>query len=136
MNTSDPSHSSAPSPSQRIRGFARRLFSSGEDIVDADEDQAQGCVDDQVIGSVKPRERVQISGDVTAVRSGTGSALGFQADLSDGTGHLVCIWMGRTTVPAVTRGTRMRVWGRTTTSGSNLVIYNPVYAIQASQDEV
>ena len=82
---------------------------------------------------VKPRERVQVCGQIVAVREGqTGSARGFQADISDGTGQVTCTWIGRTRVPGVTQGVRVRVWGRATSTGESLVIFNPVYALQAA----
>jgi len=116
----------------RFRSVFKRIWSSEEDLVDEESADESGPVGAQAISSVKARERVGLFGEIQSVSASTpGAALSFQADLSDGTGHITLVWMGRDRVPGISPGVIMRVYGRTAQLGKELVMYNPRYVVEA-----
>ena len=52
-----------------------------------------------------------------------------EADLVDGSGTLVLLWMGRGTIPGITAGRRLRVHGLISSRDGRRVMYNPSYEL-------
>jgi len=102
-----------------------RILAREDEIVEEEPESTS----EQMIGAVRARDRVHLTGTIESVIA---TQTGWQADLSDGSGHLTLIWMGRTPIRGIHIGTTMHVWGRVAAKGADLVIYNPGYAIQAS----
>ncbi|MDR2973845.1 MAG: OB-fold nucleic acid binding domain-containing protein [Propionibacteriaceae bacterium] len=120
----------------RLRARLTRVFSSNDDLVAQEMAATTTHVGAQTIASIKARQVVHLYGEVHSVTiNPSGSLAGFQADFYDGTGHLTLAWLGRSHVPGIVVGSTMRVTGRVTRQGSDLVVYNPVYTIEADESE-
>lgn len=76
------------------------------------------------------RSRVVLCGRISSTGVGRGSGGGWlEAKVDDGTGTVTLIWMGRRTIPGVEEGRRIRVMGRLTRRGDDMVVYNPDYQL-------
>jgi len=111
-------------PSQRILGFIRKIFVKDDDIVE-EEPAETGAAP---ISSIRARDKVHLIGTIGATSS---SPEGWRAELTDGTGAVTLLWMGRIAIPGIGVGTTMHVWGRVAAQRTGLLIYNPAYAIEA-----
>jgi len=109
---------------RRILRFVRRLFARSDDIVEEEPNQSGPTP----ISSIKIKDKVHLVGVIDSTVSTPGA---WEAELHDATGHVTLVWMGRESIPGIDVGTVMHVWGRVAAKESHLVIYNPVYAIQA-----
>ena len=84
------------------------------------------------IGEARPRQEVSLVGEVTTLRivphAGSPS---LEATISDGTGSMVAVWMGRRRIAGVAPGKRMMINGRGAPvgSGGRLLFYNPRYEL-------
>lgn len=76
------------------------------------------------------RQRVQVTGTVTsaATRRSHGVA-SLVCELSDGTGCVDLLFLGRPTVPGLTAGVRCTVEGTARREQSRLVVWNPIYQL-------
>ncbi len=84
------------------------------------------------IGEVKDRTRVTVQGTVAILTINPQSRhTWLEADLADGSGTLVLLWMGRGNIPGVTAGRTLRVHGLVTTRQGRRVMYNPAYELVA-----
>ncbi|MDR1807914.1 MAG: OB-fold nucleic acid binding domain-containing protein [Propionibacteriaceae bacterium] len=83
------------------------------------------------IGRVTARCRVDVRGQVvdTAVVAEPGGPW-FEAGLADATGTLTLVWMGRSGVPGIEPGRRLRVTGRAVADRGRLVVFNPAYTLE------
>jgi len=111
-------------PYQRVSGFVHRILAKDDDIVE-EEPPSTGAAP---ISSIHARDKVHLVGTVEATSS---TSEGWEAELSDETGTVTLLWMGRVSIPGIAIGTTMHVWGRVAAKGAGLLIYNPAYAIQA-----
>lgn len=59
-----------------------------------------------------------------------------EAELFDGTGFIVVIWLGRRKISGIKPGTSLSVTGRLVTVDGKLTMYNPKYSIIARGGEV
>jgi amino acid transporter len=82
------------------------------------------------IGSVSWRQRVRISGRISALRvqpvAGVGS---LECTLTDGSGGITIVFLGRHEIAGINVGTRMTVEGIAADHHGRLSILNPVYRI-------
>jgi amino acid transporter len=77
------------------------------------------------------RERVDVAGTLRAVtlrpRGGTPA---MEAELWDGTGRVLLVWLGRRDIPGIQPGRKIVVHGRLTSVKGERAIYNPAYELQ------
>ena len=59
-----------------------------------------------------------------------------EAEIFDGTGFIVVIWLGRRTIAGIKPGTSISVTGRLVNVDGKLTMYNPKYTIIARGGEV
>ena len=52
-----------------------------------------------------------------------------QAELSDGSGALMLIWLGRREIPGIETGRRVRIAGRVSSREGKRIMYNPRYEL-------
>lgn len=84
------------------------------------------------IGEVSDRERVTVQGTISVVTLNPGERRGWlEADLTDGSGTVRLIWMGRRTIAGVDPGRRLRVEGLVNHNAGTAIIYNPRYKLLA-----
>ena len=87
------------------------------------------------ISDARPQARVTVTGIITATQTVTiGSSPACRCTLPDGTGEIYVLFLGRTEVSGLTAGRRCRVAGTAGTSGGRLVVWNPRYWLQPSDD--
>lgn len=82
------------------------------------------------IADLRPRERVVVMGTIHSLtlrpRSGVPA---LEAEIEDGTGRLVCTWLGRRSIRGISAGRDIQVSGRVVRDGPQWRIYNPVYLL-------
>ncbi len=77
------------------------------------------------------REIVDVAGTLRAVSiRPRGSTLTMEAELWDGTGRVLLVWLGRRDIPGVQPGRKIVVHGRLTSVKGERAIYNPSYELQ------
>jgi hypothetical protein len=115
------------------RGLIRRVL----DFVSTDDDEPEDIDPDPVpagpfpIAHARSRERVDFIGEITSTAvTEQPHAPWFEAELDDGTGQVILVWMGRHGVPGVKAGRRLRVQGRLAPDRGRLVVFNPRYAFE------
>jgi two-component system sensor histidine kinase KdpD len=80
------------------------------------------------VAAVRPRERVEVTGEISAVRTVTrGAAPAYLCVLDDGTGEIDLLFLGRREVPGLGVGARCRAEGTARVEGGRLVVWNPLY---------
>jgi hypothetical protein len=98
-------------------------------------------MDDQVrlqaIGDVRPRELVTVSG---VILKGTAMALrgcpACRYALTDGTGELDLIFLGRIEVVGLEAGREIRAEGRAAVRDDRIVLWNPHYQLMPKDGEI
>jgi len=83
------------------------------------------------IADCRHREVVDVAGTLRAVtlRPG-GNSLTMEAELWDGTGRVLLLWLGRRDIPGIEPGRKLVVHGRMTSVKGERAIYNPAYELQ------
>jgi len=77
------------------------------------------------------REKVDVAGTLrTVTLRPRGSTLTMEAELWDGTGRVLLVWLGRRDIPGVEPGRKIVVHGRLTSVKGERAIYNPAYELQ------
>ncbi len=108
----------------------RRLWSSNAELESADLAESarrSGCT---LLEECRLRTVVRLQGTVTVVTVyPPGSDKWFQAEMMDGSGSVLLIFMGRRVIPGISVGTRIRVTGRLTLAQNRRAIYNPRYEL-------
>jgi two-component system sensor histidine kinase KdpD len=85
------------------------------------------------IADVTKAGLLQVTGTVTEThRVPVGSGLAYRATLTDGTGSLDLLFIGRATVRGIEPGVRCTVEGRAAERDDRLVVWNPRYRLLAS----
>jgi amino acid transporter len=77
------------------------------------------------------REVVNVAGTLRAVTMRPrGGGLSMEAELWDGTGRVLLVWLGRRDIPGIEPGRKIVVHGRLTSMKGERAIYNPAYELQ------
>ncbi|WP_425595133.1 OB-fold nucleic acid binding domain-containing protein [Propioniciclava sinopodophylli] len=110
----------------RMRGLLR----SNDELASADRQKraaAHGC---DTIDACTDRGRVVLRGtiDVLTVRPRQDTPW-LEAELSDGTGRVTLIWMGRHEIPGIEAGRELLVRGRISVADGARRVYNPHYEL-------
>ncbi|MFP5417206.1 MAG: OB-fold nucleic acid binding domain-containing protein [Actinomycetes bacterium] len=110
----------------RLRGALR----SNEELTFADRHKLAEASGADTVAACVDRTRVTLRGtiDVLTVRP-RGATPWLEAELSDGTGRVTLIWMGRREIPGVVAGREMLVEGRISVADGLRRIYNPRYEL-------
>lgn len=82
-----------------------------------------------LIAESRAQQQVELQGDILGTSTGPSGWL--EAELSDGTGTVLLIWMGHRQLAAIQPRRTLRVQGRLALRGKRLVIYNPAYDVVA-----
>jgi hypothetical protein len=84
------------------------------------------------IVDASPRRKVVLTGEITATAVvGVGSGPAYRCLLDDGTGQVDLLFLGRRRVPGIHTGSLCRVEGTVAADGDRLVIWNPLYVLEA-----
>jgi hypothetical protein len=114
-----------------LRGVFARLAASDDDLA-ADEllirSQGAGCCP---VSDALDRSKVKLRGVLRSVtlqpRRGTPA---LEAELFDGSGTVMLVWLGRRRITGISCGRRIVVEGRISALDGRRVIYNPAYELQ------
>jgi hypothetical protein len=83
------------------------------------------------IADCRHREVVDVAGTLRAVTlRPRGNSLTMEAELWDGTGRVLLLWLGRRDIPGIEPGRKLIVHGRMTSVKGERAIYNPAYELQ------
>jgi hypothetical protein len=87
------------------------------------------------ISDARPQALVAVTGVITATQTvAIGSSPAYRCTLTDGTGEIYVLFLGRTEVFGLTAGRRCSVAGTVGTSGGRMVVWNPRYWLQPPDD--
>ncbi|PID51094.1 MAG: DNA-binding protein [Propionibacteriales bacterium] len=113
-----------------LSGVWRRLWSSNAELESAElarSARRSGC---KLVEECQLRDTVHLQGTVSVVTVyPPGSDRWFQAEMTDGSGSVLLVFMGRRVVPGISVGARIRVTGRLTLTQNRKAIYNPHYEL-------
>jgi RecG-like helicase len=85
------------------------------------------------ISAVADRQVVTVRGVVNALEMKPREGIPWlEAELSDGSGSITLIWMGRKEVPGVRTGRELKVQGRLASASGKRMLYNPRYELIAT----
>jgi RecG-like helicase len=118
---------------QRLRGFLTRLTESDEQrLAEEIERWAEKVAGTVRIADVAARDRAKIAGVVKriTVRPMEGSE-SLEALVSDGTGEIRVVWMGRRSIPGLKLGTRIVVEGVVAELRAERRMVNPSFEFAA-----
>jgi len=112
----------------------RRLISSDDEL------ESQRKLDQALeagatpVSEVVPRQQVTVFGELMSITlSPSRGSHWLRGELSDGSGTLGLMWMGRRTVPGIRPGVKLAVSGRVTKDADGKsVMYNPSYKLTAA----
>ncbi len=114
----------------RLRSALRRMTTSREDLHAAQDSERSHRMGGTPCGELSGRRRVTVAGNLRSVtlrpRAGVPA---LEAEISDGTGALSVIWLGRREIGGVEAGRWIRVEGLVACTEGRKVIYNPRYAL-------
>jgi hypothetical protein len=79
------------------------------------------------ISAVLPRRPALLAGQVVAVAAHLRPWVRLNVDLCDGTGTITLRFMGRTEIPGIVPGCRLRVEGTPWVECDTLIMLNPLY---------
>ena len=83
------------------------------------------------IADAHPRQRVVVTGTIVSVRlDRVGPSPAYRADLTDNTGQIGLVFLGRSAVPGMVVGARATVEGTARLEGVDLALWNPIYRLE------
>lgn len=131
---SDTAQSSQESWSGLLGRTWRRLTESGDERLmrESAEDHLRRHPDEPVleIEACTPGEEVTLAGAVATLNHRPeGSSPALEVELSDGTGRVFVVWLGRRRIPGIYEGRRMVIHGRLNCVSEHPTIYNPRYEL-------
>ena len=113
-----------------LRSVLSRLTRSQSSVRAGEESERSRELGGTPCGQLSGRRRVQLAGALQAVtlrpRAGVPA---LEAELSDGTGSVALIWLGRREIRGVETGRWMRVEGLVACTDGRKVMYNPQYEL-------
>jgi hypothetical protein len=120
----------------RVRTGLRAVLASRAEIEASDErEQAErsGCT---AVVEVRDRARVELFGVLRSVtlrpRRGVQA---LEAELFDGTGAVLLVWLGQRRIAGIEPGRRLRAAGFVSRCSGRPVVYNPRYELAAKSAE-
>jgi hypothetical protein len=124
-DTSDP----APHRSRLRRTLSRWADSEDQHARDLRATHA-GAAGETCIADAPDRQRVRVRGTVkTVTLRPRGGVPALEAELDDGTGVLLVVWLGRRRIAGVGPGRSMYVEGRIGTATGHRLVFNPRYEL-------
>lgn len=118
------------SSSNRFVQALKRLGASNAELESQDRQRVAESSGANKVGDLCDRQRAVLRGTITVLtikpRAGTPW---LEAELSDGSGTVTLIWMGRREIPGVSAGRELVINGRVSCVDGQRRIYNPHYEL-------
>ncbi len=115
-----------------LRSVLRRLTRSQTQADAVEEQERSRRLGGTPCSELTGRRRVRLAGSLRSVtlrpRAGVPA---LEAELFDGTGSVVLIWLGRREIVGIDAGRQVRVEGLVSCSEGRKVMYNPTYELTA-----
>jgi hypothetical protein len=84
------------------------------------------------ISNARDRERVSLQGSLrTVTLRPRGGVPALEAELYDGSGVILLVWLGRRRIAGIEPGRAVKVEGRVGTQNSTRVMFNPRYDLRS-----
>jgi hypothetical protein len=127
--------SEGPATTASIRNVFRRaidrLTSTSEEM------DARALLEESIergstpVGRCRSGERVTVSGTIKSLTlRPVGGVPGLEAELYDGSGMLMLVWLGRRRIVGIDPGRSLSVHGRVTLQNGHRVMFNPAYELR------
>jgi len=120
-------------PKSRGLRAALRQWASQESVESADlQEEARKAKQAERICDAPDRQMVTVAGTLKSVTlRPRGGVPALEAELSDGTGSITVLWLGRRQIAGIFPGRNIEVTGRIGVHGGHRVLYNPRYELRA-----
>ena len=110
----------------------RKLGVSNAELESAERQRAAEQIGANKVGELTDRQMARLRGTITELTVKPREGMPWlEAELSDGSGSITLIWMGRREIPGVIAGRQMVVSGRVSCVDGNRSLYNPRYDLIA-----
>ncbi len=117
-----------PEKSRLRRSISKWASSSDQDARDLRKTYAESGLD--TIAAAPDRERVRLRGTLrTVTLRPRGGVPALEAELFDGTGVVVVVWLGRRRISGISPGRAMEIEGRISAADGQRIMYNPRYEL-------
>jgi len=112
-----------------FKRFRKKLTEDAGDIrADAVRVWCQSLPGVTLLSAVRPREVARVAGIVEGLRVRPREGVpAIEAVITDGTGTVTAVWLGRRTLPGLTLGARLVLEGRLGGDANRLQIMNPQF---------
>jgi hypothetical protein len=114
--------------------FGRLSQDEGERRAATVREWAEGQVGCTLIADAKPRQMARIAGIVEGIRVRPREGVpAIEAVVTDGSGSVTAVWLGRRILPGLALGKRLILEGRLGGDPRNLQLMNPTYEFAGAQ---
>lgn len=128
--SSQPAPAPSGHPQSGVRTALNWLTRSNRSVREGEDRVRSAALGGTPCSQLGDRHQVQIAGSLTSVslrpRAGVPA---LEAELSDGTGSVTLIFLGRREIPGITPGRWVRVRGLASVDDGSATIYNPQYEL-------
>ena len=113
-----------------LREMLARLGRSNDELTSAERERLSVGSGADTIGGSADRQRVTLRGTIEVLNvQPRQDTPWLEAELSDGTGHLKVVWMGRREIPGIDAGRELVIEGRISCVDNERRMYNPRYTL-------
>lgn len=112
------------------RSISRWADSQNQELTDLAKEHLGDDAHVEPISDAQDRQRVRLRGTVVSVTlQPRGGVPSLEAELDDGTGSIVIVWLGRRRIGGVGPGRAIKVEGRISIQDGRRVMFNPRYEL-------
>ena len=120
----------------KIGSMVSAALASQDEVAAREERTSAAQLGTTAVGDCPERAAVRVSGVIrSVVLRPTDRVQAVEAELYDGSGTLVLVWLGRREIAGIEPGRRLRVEGMACEKGGRRVMYNPGYELRARPGE-
>jgi len=118
------------------KAFGRFAQDEGERRAETIREWAAGVPGATAIAEVKPRTVARVAGVVEGIRVRPREGVpAIEAVVTDGSGSVTAVWLGRRTLPGLSLGCRMVLEGRLGGDPRSLQVMNPRYEFAGAPEQ-
>lgn len=111
----------------------RRLGASNDQLESEERQRVSASAGANKVGECRDRQAARLRGTITVLTmKPRGGMPWLEAELSDGSGSITLVWMGRREIPGITAGREMIVSGRVSYVDGRRRLFNPYYELIAA----